>query len=71
MYNHAPENYICPFCLVAEGNIKELNETIRSNLSESDIIYRDEWITAFIPHGWWDNNKGHVIIIPNKHFENI
>lgn len=19
MYNHAPKNYICPFCLIAEG----------------------------------------------------
>ena len=67
MYNHAPEGYSCPFCLVAK-------ERIRGNihgLEESDIIHRDEFITAFIPHGWWDNNKGHVIIIPNAHFENL
>ena len=34
-------------------------------------MYKDEYITAFIASGWWKNNKGHIIIIPNKHFENI
>ena len=67
LYNHAPEGYICPFCLVAKEAIKENIH----GLEESDIVYRDDFITAFIPHGWWDNNKGHVIIIPNPHFENL
>jgi len=64
--SHAPEGYICPFCLVAEG-IE--NENVLTK--QSDIIYRDEYITAFICAGWWENNKGHVLIIPNRHFENL
>lgn len=35
------------------------------------IIYKDNYITAFIASGWWKNNKGHFIIIPNKHIENL
>jgi len=38
---------------------------------QSDVIYRDAYITAFISAGWWENNKGHVLIIPNQHFENL
>lgn len=26
---------------------------------------------AFIAPLWWPNNEGHVLIIPNAHFENI
>jgi histidine triad (HIT) family protein len=28
-------------------------------------------VTAFIAAAWWPNNPGHVLIIPNEHFENI
>lgn len=28
-------------------------------------------MTAFIAPKWWVNNPGHVIVIPNQHFENI
>jgi histidine triad (HIT) family protein len=34
-------------------------------------VYQDDYVTAFIGAGWWKNNKGHVIIIPNKHYETI
>lgn len=66
MYNHEPKDYICPFCLVVKG-IE--NEHVLTN--QKDIIYKDEYITAFIGAGCWKNNKGHVIIIPNDHIENI
>lgn len=66
MYNHTPENYKCPFCAIAKGT---LNENILTK--QADIIYKDTFITAFISAGWWPNNKGHVIIIPNDHYENI
>jgi len=66
MYNHEPENYICPFCLIAQG-IE--NEHVLTR--QADVISRNEYVTAFIGAGWWRNNKGHVIIIPNKHIENI
>jgi len=66
MYNHAPKGYVCPFCLVASGIENEHVIT-----KQSDVFYRDEWITAFICASWWPNNKGHALIIPNRHFENI
>jgi histidine triad (HIT) family protein len=66
MYNHAPDNYICPFCLISQGI-----ETENVLTKQDDIIYRDNFITAFISAGCWKNNKGHVIIIPNQHYENI
>lgn len=66
MYNHAPDNYICPFCLIVQGI---QNEHVLTK--QEDIVYQDDYVTAFIGAGWWKNNKGHVIIIPNKHYENI
>ena len=66
MYNHAPENYICPFCLLIEG-IK--NQHVYS--VQSDIIYHNNIITAFIGSHQWPNNHGNVIVVPNQHYENI
>jgi len=66
MYNHAPKDYICPFCLIV-GGIE--NEHVLT--TQDDIVYKDAFITAFVPIDCWKNNKGHVIIIPNEHHENI
>ncbi|HEU5348088.1 MAG TPA: HIT family protein [Ktedonobacterales bacterium] len=38
---------------------------------ENDLVYQDELVTAFVAPHWWPNNKGHVIIIPNDHYENL
>jgi len=66
MYNHAPPNYICPFCLVAQGVENEHVYT-----GQSDIVYRNESVTAFIGSHQWPRNHGNIIIIPNVHYENI
>jgi histidine triad (HIT) family protein len=66
MYNHTPENYDCPFCLLIEG-VK--NEHVHS--IQSDIVYHDDVVTAFIGSHQWPNNHGNTIIVPNEHFENI
>jgi histidine triad (HIT) family protein len=66
MHNHAPQNYACPFCLVARQIKNDHVYTV-----DSDIVYRTQAITAMIGSHQWANNKGHVIIIPNEHFENI
>lgn len=66
MYNHMPDNYVCPFCLVSQGIENEHVYT-----KQDDIIYQDFFITAFISAGCWKNNKGHVLIIPNQHYENL
>lgn len=65
MYNHQPKNYVCPLCQVAKGEA-----TDRGSL-ESSVIFRDENITAYVSPKWWKSNPGHVIIIPNQHFENL
>jgi histidine triad (HIT) family protein len=65
MYNHAPENYICPLCQIAKG------EPTTIGSQEESVIYRDDFITAFVAGKWWRPNKGHVIIVPNKHIENL
>jgi histidine triad (HIT) family protein len=48
MYNHIPEGYICPFCLIVEGIENEHLYT-----KQSDIVYKDEFVTAFIASCWW------------------
>jgi len=66
MHNHAPENYICPFCLAVQGIENAHVWTV-----QEDIFYRDNDITAFIAATCYPNNKGQVLIIPNAHYENI
>jgi histidine triad (HIT) family protein len=59
MYNHEPENYTCPFCIyVSDSKFKYQ-------------VYKDDYLCAFISSAMWPNNPGIVIIIPNKHIENV
>jgi len=64
MFNHAPEGYQCPFCHFLSGKPDKYN-------NEDDIVYRNDMVTAFIAPGTWPNNKGHVLVVPNKHYENL
>ncbi len=66
MYHHAPENYLCPFCLLVQGVENEHVYSVRS-----DIVYQDKSVTAFIGSHQWPRNHGNTIIVPNEHFENI
>jgi histidine triad (HIT) family protein len=66
MYNHAPENYVCPFCMLIQGIENKHVISV-----QSDIIYHDTSITAAISSHQRPNNPGNVIIMPNEHFENI
>lgn len=66
MYNHAPENYNCPICLGVEGV-----ESDATMLKISDLVYRDNWVSVFVNSKFVKNNPGHLIIVPNEHFENI
>jgi histidine triad (HIT) family protein len=56
----------CPFCVLASGV-----DSFRVESKQSDIFYRDDNIIAFISAGWWPNNPGSVLIIPQKHHCNI
>ena len=66
MFNHAPEDYNCPFCLLEQGIENEPMSSV-----QTDIIYHNQSVTALISSHQWPNNPGNVIIIPNEHYENI
>ena len=66
MFNHAKKNYICPFCFFIKGVTSDKVYSI-----QSDIVYKDNFITAFIASHQLNKNHGTVIIIPNSHIENI
>ena len=64
MFNHEPSGYQCPFCAVLRGG-----ETERPR--PDDIVIRRERATALIASSWWPRNRGHVLVIPNAHHENL
>lgn len=66
VYNHAPENYLCPFCLLIQGVGHPGVLSV-----QSDIAHHSERVTAFVGSHQWPNNHGNVIIVPNEHYENI
>ncbi|MEI8232133.1 MAG: HIT family protein [bacterium] len=66
MYNHAPSDYVCPVCLGLKGIVND-----KTLLLPQDVVYKDDLVTAFINSFWIKNNPGHVIVVPNEHFENI
>jgi histidine triad (HIT) family protein len=66
MFNHEPKNYNCPFCLLVQGIENEHVSSV-----QTDVIYHNPSVTAFISSHQWPNNPGNVIIIPNEHYENI
>ena len=38
---------------------------------QADFIYKDKLVSAFINSFWVPTCEGHVIVVPNQHFENI
>ncbi len=65
-YSHKPADYECPFCRIVAGKEKQNQGT-----KQRDIVYQNKFVTAFIASKWWPNNKGHVLVVPNDHYENI
>lgn len=63
-FNHEPEDYLCPFCALLNGHEDEF-------ATLNDIVYQNEHVTAKIAPKWWVDNPGNVLVIPNKHYENI
>lgn len=64
MFNHAPDDYACPFCMLVDGHPDGHNTL-------DDVVYKNEMVTAFVAPKWWIHNHGNVLVIPNKHYENI
>jgi histidine triad (HIT) family protein len=38
---------------------------------QTDIVYHDNRVTAFIGSRQWPNNPGNTLVVPNEHFENV
>lgn len=65
-YHHAPKNYKCPICLGIKGIENE--DTM---LKQADLVFKDDLVSVFINSFWIPTCEGHVIIVPNDHYENI
>lgn len=65
MVTHQPENYRCPFCEIIQAVRKD------AALENSEVVYHNRQITAFLSLPRWPKNPLDVLVIPNEHFENI
>lgn len=63
MHNHQPKKYTCPFCQIIEG--------AQDSMEGSDVIYQDADVTAFLSLSRWEKNPFEVLIVPNRHIENL
>ncbi len=66
VYHHAPADYVCPLCLLVAGG-----DSPSPHCAQSDLVFRTTHVTAFIGARFWPNNLAPVIVIPNRHVENI
>jgi len=66
MYKHAPGGYNCPICLGIQGTENE--DTM---LKQADLVFKDDLVSVFINSFWIETVEGHVIVVPNEHYENI
>lgn len=64
MFNHQPPSYECPFCALLKGTETKAN-------SRGDIVRQNALATSLISPRWWPNNRGHVLVVPNEHHENL
>lgn len=65
-YTHQPADYRCPFCRVVAGESLDAPYT-----QQADVVYRDGTVTAFISSAWWPANPGHLLVVPDAHYENV
>lgn len=66
MQSNAPSNYICPICLGNQG--VESEDTL---LKQADLVFRDNLVSAWVNSFWVDGAEGHLIVVPNEHFETL
>ena len=64
--SHAPTGYLCPFCALLSGQASEEVWSV-----PEDIVYQNEVVTALMAAGGPRLNPGHVLVIPNAHYENL
>lgn len=61
---HEPPDYDCPFCRLAAGGRNRLS-------GPEEIVRRTPGALAFVAPRWWPANRGHVLVVPTGHHENI
>ena len=66
MFNHATADYKCPICLGNRGIENE--DTL---LMQADLVYRDDLVNVWLNSFWIPTCEGHIIVVPNEHYENI
>ena len=44
-YSHEPPDYVCPLCMIAAGVEGPPADTV-----QDDIVYRDEFVNAFVAY---------------------
>lgn len=64
--SHEPLEYRCPFCAIVAGDNLPDNYT-----KQTDVVLRSDVAIAFVSLKWWPANPGHVIVVPNVHYENV
>ncbi|MDA1361120.1 HIT family protein [Glycomyces luteolus] len=62
--SHEPPGYHCPFCNLLAGHSDGVANV-------EDIVHRDGHAAAFVSPRWWPNNRGHVLVVPTGHHENL
>ena len=63
MHNHEPEDYVCPFCRIIEQ--------AKISMDATEAVHQDEAVTAFLGLLHWEKNPVDVLIVPNRHIENL
>lgn len=64
--NHASKNYKCPICLGVQG--VENDDTL---LKQADLVFKDGLVSVFVNSFWRETVEGHLIVVPNEHYENV
>lgn len=63
-FTHEPPGYDCPFCRLVAGEATGLTD-------QRDVVRRSGGATAIMSPHWWPGNRGHVLVVPNGHHENL
>ncbi len=66
MINPNQELYHCPICLGNQGIENE-----HTMLLQQDLVHRNDLVSIWMNSFWIEGNEGHLIIVPNEHFENL
>jgi histidine triad (HIT) family protein len=66
MYNHAPPDYDCPLCAIAQRTAPE-----SSMFAPSDVVLQDADVLAMVSAFQWPRNPGNVVVVPMQHYENL